>query len=107
MQSLTNKLVVLQYTSSKLKFSQIDAFGLIGTESIRLKIWKNDSTKASVIASIYRHPSENIKLPICYVSDCLKKLSNEKKPLTFLVTYTLTLSEPTSYPLKMNNTYKQ
>ena len=79
MQSLTNKPVVLQYTSSKLKFSQIDAFGLIGTESIRLKIRKNDSTKALVIASIYRHRSENIKLPICYVSDCLKKLSNEKK----------------------------
>ena len=46
------------YVCSKLKFSQIDGFGSKGSESIWLKIWKNDSTKALVIASIYRHPSE-------------------------------------------------
>ena len=44
------------YVCFKLKFSQIDGFGLPGSESI----WKNDSTKALVIASIYRHPSEDI-----------------------------------------------
>ena len=48
------------YVCSKLKFSQIDAFELTGSESIWLKIWKNDSTTALVIASIYRYPSEDI-----------------------------------------------
>ena len=43
------------YVCSELKFSQIDAFGLTGTESILLKIWNKDLTKALVIiASIYR-----------------------------------------------------
>ena len=67
------------YVCSKLKFSQIDVFGLTGSESIWLKIWKNDSTKALVIASIYRHPSEDINQFIFDFSDCLEKLSNEKR----------------------------
>ena len=74
------------YVCSKLKFSQIDGFGLTGSESIWLKIWKNDLTKVLVIASIYRHPSEDINQFICDFSDCLEKLSNEKKTFTFLVT---------------------
>ena len=69
------------YFCSKLKFSQIDAFGLAGSESAWVKIWKNDSTKALVIASIYRHPSKDINQFICDFSDCLEKLSNEKKIL--------------------------
>ena len=45
---------------------------------IRLKIWKNDSAKALVIASIYRHPSEDINQFVFDFSDCLEKLSNKK-----------------------------
>ena len=70
----------------KLKLSQIDTFRLTGSESLWLKIWKNDSTKALVIASNYRHPSEDINQFICDFSDCQEKLSNEKKHFTFLVT---------------------
>ena len=36
------------YVCSKPKFSQIDAFGVTVSESIWLKIWKNDSTKVFV-----------------------------------------------------------
>ena len=67
------------YACSKFKLSQIDTFGFTGSESIWLKIWKNhDSTKALVIASIYRHPSEGINQFIRDFSDCQEKLSNEK-----------------------------
>ena len=48
------------YVCSKLKFSQIDSLELTVSEFIWLKIWKNDSTTSLVIASIYRHPSEDI-----------------------------------------------
>ena len=65
------------HVCSKLKFSQIDGFGLTGSESIWLKIRKNDQMKALAIASIYRHPSEDMNQFIYDFSDCLEKLSNE------------------------------
>ena len=37
-----------------------------------------------VIASIYRHPSEDINQFICDFSDCLEKLANEKKNFSIL-----------------------
>ena len=63
-----------EYVCSELIFFQIDAFGLTGSESIWLKIWKNDSTKALVIASIYTHPREDINQFISDFSNCLEKL---------------------------------
>ena len=60
--------------------------GLTGSESLWLKIWKNDWTKALVIASIYKHPSEDINQFDYDFSAWLQKLSNEKKRFTFFVT---------------------
>ena len=76
LQNDNNSTILMHLNSKSL---QKDDFGLTGSESIWLKIWKNNSTKALVIASIYRHPSEDINQFICNFSDCLEKLSNEKK----------------------------
>ena len=70
---------VAVYLSMKINFTQLKSFQLYGTESIRLKIWNNNSTKTILIGSIYRHPTEDSNKFLDDFSDCIEKLANEKK----------------------------
>jgi len=81
------------YTSSKLKFFQLENYKLHSAESIWLNIFKNKSAKTFVIASIYRHPNEDANKFIDGFSKCLETLLNDGRTFYTLSNTNINISE--------------
>ena len=93
---LKNAGGVAMYVKNDLKFKNEQTFDLYGCESLWLTIQQPNKQKFLTIATIYRHPSEAIDKFVDDFSNCLGKLTSEKRTFYILGDININISESNS-----------
>ena len=100
--SFKNAGGVAMYVKNDLKFKNEQTFDLYGWESLWLTIIQPNTQKFLTIATIYRHPSEAIDKFVNDFSNCLGKLTSEKKTFYILGEININISE-SNFGIQANN----
>ena len=74
---------VAMYVRKDLKITQEQNIHLHGCESLWLTLYQPNTNKKLTIATIYRHPSQATDKFVEDFSNCLEKLTYEKKRFIF------------------------
>ena len=84
------------YVKNDLKFKKEQTFDLYGCESLWLTIQQPNTQKFLTITTIYRQPSEAIDKFVNDFSNCLGKLTSEKRTFYILGDININISESNS-----------
>ena len=87
---------VAVYVKNDLKLKNEQTFNLYGCESLWLTIQQPNTQKFLTIATIYRYPSEAIDKFVDDFSNCLGKLTSEKRTFYILGDININISESNS-----------